>query len=148
MVRTVRNAHAPIFFFQAENDYDLSPSRTLSAAMNDAGKLCEMKIYPPYGNSASDGHSFAYLGSSVWRRIRLSGTTLQVSLMRVLAQSAAIKRRARCGSVRSRPVVSAHFFPGAAPQVGQRTASTSFRLSPFFMAERYYPRPIYSNGQT
>jgi len=29
MVRTVRNAHAQIFFFQAENDYDLSPSRRL-----------------------------------------------------------------------------------------------------------------------
>jgi carboxymethylenebutenolidase len=66
MVRAVQNARAPIFFFQAENDYDLSPSRTLSAAMKDAGKAAEVKIYPPYGTSAKDGHSFAYLGSSVW----------------------------------------------------------------------------------
>ena len=66
MVRTVRNARAPIFFFQAENDYDLSPSRILSAAMKDAGKTAEVKIYPPYGTSASDGHSFAYLGGTVW----------------------------------------------------------------------------------
>jgi dienelactone hydrolase len=66
MIRTVRSARAPIFFFQAENDYDLSPTRNLSAAMKDAGKTVEMKIYPPYGTSASEGHSFAYLGSTVW----------------------------------------------------------------------------------
>lgn len=66
MVRAVKNARVPIFFFQAENDYDLSPSLTLSAAMKDAGKTAEVKIYPPYGTSASAGHSFTYLGSNVW----------------------------------------------------------------------------------
>jgi carboxymethylenebutenolidase len=66
MIRAVRNSRAPIFFFQAENDYDLSPSRTLSAAMKDAGKEFEIKIYPPYGNSKQDGHTFGYFGSSVW----------------------------------------------------------------------------------
>ena len=44
MTRAVRNARAPIFFFQAANDYDLSPSRALSAAMKDAGKVSEMTI--------------------------------------------------------------------------------------------------------
>jgi carboxymethylenebutenolidase len=66
LTRTVRNARAPIFFFQAENDYDLTPSRSLSAAMKDAGKTSEIKIYPPNGKSAQEGHSFAYLGSAVW----------------------------------------------------------------------------------
>ena len=66
MTRAVRNSQAPIFFFQAENDYDLSPSRTLSAAMKDAGKEFELKIYPPFGKTSKEGHSFAYLGSSVW----------------------------------------------------------------------------------
>src|ERR1017187_2029858 len=66
MTRSVRNARAPIFFFQPENDYDLAPSRTLSAAMKDAGKVFEIKIYPPFGKSAQEGHGFAYLGSSVW----------------------------------------------------------------------------------
>jgi hypothetical protein len=32
----------------------------------DAGKTYEMKIYPPFGASAQEGHSFAYFGSSVW----------------------------------------------------------------------------------
>jgi dipeptidyl aminopeptidase/acylaminoacyl peptidase len=66
MIRAVRNANAPIFFFQAANDYDLSPSKTLSRAMKNASKTYEMKIYPTYGNSSSDGHSFGYFGSAVW----------------------------------------------------------------------------------
>lgn len=66
MTRAVQNARAPIFFLQAENDYDLSPSRVLSAAMKDASKPFEMKIYPAYGKTAADGHAFGYFGSSVW----------------------------------------------------------------------------------
>lgn len=66
MIRAVRNSKTPIFFFQAENDYDLSPSKALSAAMKSAGKPYELKFYPPYGNSASDGHTFGYFGAKVW----------------------------------------------------------------------------------
>jgi carboxymethylenebutenolidase len=66
MTRAVRHSNVPIFFFQAANDYDLSPSKTLSAAMKDAGKTYELKIYPPYGKSAQEGHTFGYFGFSVW----------------------------------------------------------------------------------
>jgi len=66
MERAVRNAKAPIFFFQAANDFDLSPSRTLAAVMKEAGKPCLLKIYPPYGDSQTDGHTFGYFGGKVW----------------------------------------------------------------------------------
>jgi carboxymethylenebutenolidase len=66
MSRAVRNATVPIFFFQAANDYDLSPSRTLSTVMKIAGRTYKMKIYPPYGNSVGDGHTFGYFGAAVW----------------------------------------------------------------------------------
>ena len=66
MTRAVRHSNAPILFFQAANDYDLSPSRTLSAAMKSAGKTYEMKIYPAYGSSDRDGHAFGYFGSAIW----------------------------------------------------------------------------------
>jgi dienelactone hydrolase len=66
MTRAVRNSRAPVLFFQAENDYDLSPSRALSAAMKEAGKVFDMKIYAAYGKSVEDGHSFGYFGSAVW----------------------------------------------------------------------------------
>jgi len=68
MTRAAKNSRAPILFFQAENDFDLSPSRVLAAAMKDAGKTAEVKIYPPFGKSSKEGHSFAYLGSSVWEQ--------------------------------------------------------------------------------
>ncbi len=66
MMRAARGSRAPIFFFQAENDYDLSPSKTLSTEMKNAGKVCEVRIYPASGNSSFDGHSFAWRGSGVW----------------------------------------------------------------------------------
>jgi dienelactone hydrolase len=66
MIRAVRNSRVPIFFFQAANDFDLTPSRTLAAAMKDANKTYELKIYPSYGKSRQDGHAFGYFGSAVW----------------------------------------------------------------------------------
>jgi carboxymethylenebutenolidase len=66
MTKAVRNARVPIFFLQAENDYDLPPSRVLSAAMKDAKKPFELKIYPAFGKTRAEGHAFAYFGSSVW----------------------------------------------------------------------------------
>jgi hypothetical protein len=34
--------------------------------MKDAGKVFELKIYPPFGDSVQDGHTFGYFGSAVW----------------------------------------------------------------------------------
>jgi len=66
LIQSVQHARAPIFFFQAANDYDLSPSKTLAEAMKKAGKSYEMKIYSAFGASAAEGHSFGYMGSSTW----------------------------------------------------------------------------------
>jgi dienelactone hydrolase len=66
MTRSVRNARVPIFFFQAENDWDLSPSRTLAAVAESVGHPYQIKIYPPFGASKEDGHAFGYFGASVW----------------------------------------------------------------------------------
>ncbi len=66
MKKAVHESKSPILFFQAENDFDLSPSKILSAEMKAQGKTAEIKIYPPFGKSPKEGHSFAYMGSSVW----------------------------------------------------------------------------------
>jgi carboxymethylenebutenolidase len=66
MIRAAVNSRSPMFLFQAENDFDLSPSRTLGAAMTEAGKTGVVKLYPPYGSSQREGHNFAWLGSDVW----------------------------------------------------------------------------------
>ena len=66
MIRAVQHSNAPILFFQAKNDFDTAPSTTLYAAMLSVGKSAEIRIYPPYGTSAAEGHSFAYRGEEAW----------------------------------------------------------------------------------
>jgi dienelactone hydrolase len=66
LASSVRQSQAPIFFFQAENDYSLAPTEVLGKAMRDAGKPSVVKIYPAFGASAADGHSFAWRGSDYW----------------------------------------------------------------------------------
>jgi len=66
MIRSVSNTKMPIFFFQAENDWDLGPSRDLAQAAKAARKPYQIKIYPPFGTSKEEGHSFGYYGSSTW----------------------------------------------------------------------------------
>lgn len=59
-------APVPILFFQAENDVSVAPSQVLYAARQSAGLPAEVHIYPAFGNSTRDGHSFPYRGVSVW----------------------------------------------------------------------------------
>jgi carboxymethylenebutenolidase len=66
MARAVRNARAPIFFFQAENDHDVAPTRILSAAMKQAGKPYQATIYPPSGKAPGEGHGLPLRGIAVW----------------------------------------------------------------------------------
>ena len=67
MLRAVRHSRSPILFFQAKNDYSLAPSQALYGAMKAANKPTELRIYPRYGHSPQEGHSFAYRGVEVWK---------------------------------------------------------------------------------
>jgi carboxymethylenebutenolidase len=63
----VQRITVPTFFLQAENDYDLQPSRVLSAEMDRLGKANAMRIYPPYGMTRDEGHGgFCEYGGRVW----------------------------------------------------------------------------------
>lgn len=66
MIAAVRSAVAPIFFIQAENDFDLRPSQVLSQEMQRAGKPHQVKIYPAFGASRQDGHEFCVRGADRW----------------------------------------------------------------------------------
>lgn len=72
MKHAVANANCPLFFFQAENDYDLSPTKVLYSHMIKSGKVAEVKIYPPFGSSAKEGHSLPWAGVSIWFNDTLS----------------------------------------------------------------------------
>lgn len=66
MTDAVRHARVPVYFGQAENDYDVTPSRAMSAAMTAAGLPNRLRIFPPFGVSTPEGHSFGYFGGATW----------------------------------------------------------------------------------
>jgi carboxymethylenebutenolidase len=66
MLRAARASRAPMFLIQAENDYELTPSHALAEAMQQAGKVVELKIYPPFGEGQAAGHGFGWHGSAIW----------------------------------------------------------------------------------
>lgn len=64
MKTAATNAKVPVFFIQAENDFDTTPSKTLSALMTKSGKKNRVHIFPPNGTSPQDGHAFCGGGPS------------------------------------------------------------------------------------
>jgi carboxymethylenebutenolidase len=73
MVRAVRKADIPVLFIQAENDYDLGPSRTLAGELERLGKPRKLLIFPPYGNTDAEGHGvFFSQATDIWEPAVLS----------------------------------------------------------------------------
>jgi carboxymethylenebutenolidase len=67
LIRAVQGITIPVFLLQAENDYDLAPSRVLGSELARQGKTQQMLIYPPYGATREDGHGgFCARGGDVW----------------------------------------------------------------------------------
>jgi len=62
----VRHAKVPIFFFQAGNDRDLTPTEEMASEMERAGKPHQRKVYAPFGTTDMEGHSFGYFGGETW----------------------------------------------------------------------------------
>jgi carboxymethylenebutenolidase len=66
MIQAVQHSQMPIFFIQAKNDYDVSPSRDLAAAMEKSSKPHVLQIFPPFGKSNQDAHEFCVHGGEIW----------------------------------------------------------------------------------
>ena len=67
MISAVRKATIPVLFIQAENDYDLGPSRTLAGELEQLGKPHKLLIFPPYGHTHEEGHGgFCSQATNVW----------------------------------------------------------------------------------
>lgn len=62
----VTQVRAPMFLFQAENDFDLAPQVELTRLRRDRGLPVESRVYAPFGRSAAEGHRFAYAGVATW----------------------------------------------------------------------------------
>jgi hypothetical protein len=57
---------APIMLIQAENDYSTAPSQKLAGELRRLHKSYVLKIYPPVGQTAHDGHNLLYLAIPQW----------------------------------------------------------------------------------
>jgi dienelactone hydrolase len=68
LTQAAQAAQTPILFFQAENDFSIAPSQALFALRQRSGLPSELRIFPTFGSSQRDGHSFPYRGVSVWSR--------------------------------------------------------------------------------
>ena len=66
LLDAVGRIKAPIFFIHAANDYTTSPGNALDARCQELGKPHRLKIYPPIGKTAAEGHGFLYRGVSIW----------------------------------------------------------------------------------
>jgi len=66
LLAAVDHIAAPIFFIHAENDISLSSGKVLDARREQIGKPHRLKIYPPIGHTADDGHDFLHLGVNIW----------------------------------------------------------------------------------
>lgn len=67
LLHSIDLAKAPIFLIQAQNDYDLAPSRVLSKEASKKHKDFQSKIYPAFGHSHQEGHwGFCSTATDVW----------------------------------------------------------------------------------
>lgn len=72
MLVAARRATVPILLVQAENDYDLAPSRGLDEALKQAGKPLKVDIFPPFGSTHQEGHELCVRGGEIWAPIVFS----------------------------------------------------------------------------
>lgn len=67
LIHAVDYAKAPVFLIQAENDFNVAPSRVLSKEANKKKKDFQSKVYPAFGTSHHDGHwGFCSTATEVW----------------------------------------------------------------------------------
>lgn len=66
MLAAARGARVPVMLVQAENDYDLTPTRAVAQQLSEAKKRHVIALFPPHGSTAREGHNFCETGGSVW----------------------------------------------------------------------------------
>jgi dienelactone hydrolase len=66
MLAAVRKTTVPIMLLDAENDYSTAPGKAMADALAKLGKPHVLKIYPPVGKTADDGHNFVYTAVTEW----------------------------------------------------------------------------------
>lgn len=69
LTAATRNAKAPLFLAQAENDYSLGPSEVLGRIIREKGYPNDARVYPRFGTTPQQGHwvfATTDAGISIW----------------------------------------------------------------------------------
>jgi hypothetical protein len=66
MLTAVRKTTAPLILLHAANDYSTTPGKATADELARLGKPQVLKIYPPVGKTADDGHNFVYTAVAQW----------------------------------------------------------------------------------
>lgn len=66
MLAAVRKTTVPIMLLHAENDYSTAPGKAMADELARLGKPHVLKIYPPVGRTADEGHNFLYTALPEW----------------------------------------------------------------------------------
>lgn len=66
MLAAVDKMTVPVLLLHAENDYSIAPGKAMASEFARISKPCVLKIYPPVGQSPSDGHNFLYTNVPLW----------------------------------------------------------------------------------
>lgn len=66
LLEAADHATAPAFFIHTANDFDTMPGVALDARLATLGKAHRVEIYPVFGKTPEEGHSFALNGVSEW----------------------------------------------------------------------------------
>jgi dienelactone hydrolase len=66
LLAAVDQTSVPMFFIHAANDYSIHSGKAMDAEMARLGKPHRVKIYPPVGHTADEGHDFVDLGVATW----------------------------------------------------------------------------------
>jgi carboxymethylenebutenolidase len=66
LLTAVRETSAPIMLIHAANDYDTTAGTALAAELDRLHKPHLLKIYPPVGQTADDGHNLLYEAIPQW----------------------------------------------------------------------------------
>ena len=66
LLAAVSEINVPVLHIYAENDYSVAPGKVIAAEMKRQSKVYRLKLFPPCGNTAEEGHDFIYLGITSW----------------------------------------------------------------------------------
>ncbi len=67
MLTAARGARVPVLLVQAENDYDLEPTRAVAQQLARAQKSHKVAFFPAHGSTAREGHNFCETGGTIWQ---------------------------------------------------------------------------------